>query len=106
MSAPVTEITVNLRMLPETYTSVEDHYQKADVRLFPNPSGEEIFLFSSAEDTFDYQILSLDGRIINSGHLRQQGKAIPIDISGLRSGIYIVMLQSSSSTYSLRFIRK
>ena len=63
--------------------------------VFPNPTSEELFitnlsLFNSSEGSFDYQILTIEGKLILSGKLNSLNDKI--NVRSFSSGTYYLKL--------------
>jgi bilirubin oxidase len=73
------------------------------IKVFPNPAHNRIFVESKdLTGEFYYQIIDGQGRTVQSGeNAYEQGG---IDISTLRSGVYHVVL-NGTSTHSQRFVK-
>ncbi|HEX8549591.1 MAG TPA: Ig-like domain-containing protein [Cytophagaceae bacterium] len=67
--------------------------------IFPNPAKSEIFLEGKMEEKTLYKIISIDGRLIETGVVRDY----PISIVNLRQGMYIIKLTNDASETVLRF---
>jgi hypothetical protein len=76
-------------------------YIETKLVLQPNPADKEVFI--SGLDAFtSYQVIDISGRVIISGPI-QKGKDT-IDISALRSGMYIITV-TGSGTQSLKLLK-
>ena len=63
-----------------------------EIKVFPNPSNESISVNMPISDDEDYEILSLEGKIIKSGTL---SNSLPsIDISNLSNDIYFLKIEN------------
>lgn len=63
-----------------------------EIKVFPNPSNESISVNMPISDDEDYEIVSLEGKIIKSGTL---SNSLPsIDISNLSNDIYFLKIEN------------
>lgn len=77
---------------------------KKTVLLYPNPnSGNFIVRGNSLSRYKNYDVISLTGQSVASGHLRPAGNAAQISTGLLPEGIYILRLSGESSRASLTF---
>ncbi|HAW53190.1 MAG TPA: hypothetical protein DCX54_12830 [Flavobacteriales bacterium] len=90
------EIDINL-------VAVDMHYRKNDLRLIPNPAGNQIQISLINADSYLVSIYSLQGELLlNNQHVN--GKTI--DISSLDRGLYYVRIFLADSILSGRFIKE
>lgn len=92
----------------------ERDYSNNNYRLlgcFPNPAGEittlEFFLQKAGAVTID--IYKTDGRLVRHGHPFKGEfgyQSVPINLSGLDSGLYLVKLQSGKFVGTLQVVKK
>jgi phosphatidylserine/phosphatidylglycerophosphate/cardiolipin synthase-like enzyme len=73
--------------------SVEQR-EKFDLELYPNPVSEELTLVPSSTELMKYNIISIDGKIVEQGVV--QGWTT-IDCSDLNSGVYTLILETGSA---------
>ena len=74
----------------------------ADFRLYPNPASEQIFLDRTALD-FDYKIFNSEGRLVNSGTLKNGNTRIPVE--KLSSGVYFLNGMDGDRKVTMKFIK-
>ncbi len=74
------------------------------VQVFPNPCRNQISIdFESNEnECADYQIFSVTGKLVDAGSV---GKANPISVEKLNSGLYLIQAQCGSRIYMGKFIK-
>lgn len=71
--------------------------------FYPNPASEYIIINADDNNTILYTLVDESGRMIKKGQLNQDKK---IDVSMLREGIYIVVIQKSNrQTRAATFIK-
>lgn len=71
-------------------------------KVFPVPSGNEITLKTRAADQMTFSILSIDGRVINSGFI--SGQQTKLDVSVLPVGVYFVKLETAQGSEIKKFV--
>jgi hypothetical protein len=72
---------------------------KSNMRIYPNPAVDELFVKRDINIPVSYQITDLNGRTILYGHMIDK-----LDISQLTSGIYILTLTEDGGVSRDRFI--
>lgn len=80
--------------------SVEDVTNKKKLTLYPNPVTNHIFLSGNFKPEH-YSILSMEGKIIQSGIWHESG----IDIRHFSKGTYILQVKKSLQTHSILFVK-
>lgn len=79
-----------------------DNLNRVEIQLYPNPVDEEnISLNNTAFDNLEYQILDINGRILNKDKVK--GKEILL--GNLQSGIYILQIKQNETIYFGRFTK-
>ena len=76
-------------------TSREDFVDNSHLTMYPNPTtGKLTFNFSgeAAANTYTAQVVDMTGRTLVNTELTALGNAAELDLSGLQSGSYIVVL--------------
>jgi hypothetical protein len=74
----------------------ESNIEPNNLKIFPNPSAETIYVsYSEKNLTSHYVIYNLLGEIVLSGNIT--GRVYPINISYLKSGVYIFELNTPSA---------
>lgn len=79
-----------------------------DFMIYPSPASEEVFLVSQNGTTFEnanYEIVDINGNIVQQGSLEAESDRQTIAISALTSGIYFVRLLSGNELVNLRFVK-
>ncbi len=78
---------------------------KKNVKVFPNPSKDILYMQSEekSESKFQYALLDINGKIIfnNTTGVSLSETIQAIDLSGLPSGIYILQIRESKKEQSL-----
>lgn len=70
--------------------------EKNKIILFPNPSKNEIS-FQGIHKTTDYEIFSIDGKLLKKGKYHQNNS---INISDLKPGIYFIKIKEKNIKFS------
>lgn len=76
---------------------------KKNVKVFPNPSKDILYMQSEekSESKFQYALLDINGKIIFTTGVSLSETIQAIDLSGLPSGIYILQIRESKKEQSL-----
>jgi hypothetical protein len=72
-----------------------------DLILYPNPSSDIIHIQNFNGSGGQYTIYNMQGTIVKKGDVKNNG----IHISGLKAGIYIMMVENKQQVYYGRFIK-
>ncbi|MDD3688394.1 MAG: T9SS type A sorting domain-containing protein, partial [Bacteroidales bacterium] len=72
--------------------------------IYPNPADERLNLSSDSE-IYAYKILSLDGRITTENSNPINSHFVEISISNLKSGMYIIIIDTDKGQIKRNFIR-
>jgi endoglucanase len=72
------------------------------LKLYPNPSYDNITLIDFTQDAYEYNVLTLEGKILRSGVL---SRSQSIDISKLVAGSYFLSLKSKDGIQMARFVK-
>lgn len=84
-------------------TSIETAEQ-TDFTVYPNPFETNLVIQTDSNDDFNYEIYSVDGRLIKNGMI--QGDNQTINTSELKSGIYLLNLNNNNGVRSIQKIVK
>ncbi|WP_296619211.1 endonuclease [Marivirga sp.] len=84
----------NLRSLANT-ESISSEIEAGGFNVYPNPAITEIKIFTGKMEATAYQIISLSGKIEQSGGLN--AKSSTIDVTNLKSGLYILKVRDSEN---------
>lgn len=71
--------------------------------LFPNPAGCVVNLRFPIPTSGDIQIISLDGRILYYQSIQDKSPEIQINVSNMKSGLYICRINNGIETESVKF---
>jgi hypothetical protein len=85
--------------------SVSNRNQAIKVLAYPNPTSNKLNL--EAENLIEnVQIISLDGRILESGQNQVQSKNVTVNTAELTPGIYFAVVTTAKGTATKRFIKQ
>lgn len=73
----------------EVYTGIGSHTNKTDMVIFPNPARDKIMVGSGSGDPFSFEVYSLNGQLISSGEMINNGE---INLTGLPPGHYTLRI--------------
>lgn len=84
--------------IPDTDTLVTESIdsRNSEMKIYPNPVKSEIFIKNLPKGLYDYQLFSISGSIAQEGGYHKDN---PIDISGLKPGIYLLRLSSNNKSF-------
>lgn len=85
-----------------TVTSVNSVSDNNNIRIYPNPVHEDLFIDLSKEMEINVEIVDVNGKLIKSEVIN---KSSHIDVKNLTKGVYMVNLKSGKSTSVVRFIK-
>lgn len=84
----------NLRSLTST-ESISSEIESAGFNVYPNPAISELEIFTGKMEATAYKIISLSGKIEQSGNLNS--KSSTIDVANLESGLYVLKVMDSEN---------
>lgn len=73
--------------------------------LHPNPAGDVIYLTGNKKSILNYQIIDMNGHILESDISSKTETESAIDISSLTPGVYLLRIIDKKKTTQLRFIK-
>jgi len=89
----------------ENYILSNQDITASNFVIYPNPTGNEIFISSLFEDSnFTVTIYDITGKIILAKKIKTSGKSI--NIQNLKSGIYFVSIKDKTGNNSIKRIIK
>lgn len=91
-----------LAMYDASLTKVVSFDNKPAFKLFPNPASQEINVELASPQTGVLEITNLEGRVIHSYPLNGPKLKHKIDISFLKSGVYLVGISIQNQAYDVR----
>lgn len=85
-------------------SSAKDELSEQEMRLYPNPARTELYLEGRADKESRVYILDLSGRRLRSQRLPAFEGSVPISISGLPVGMYVVYWQTERGFISKKLV--
>ncbi|KAB2810310.1 T9SS type A sorting domain-containing protein [Phaeocystidibacter luteus] len=84
--------------------SVEEIDLSNEIKLYPNPADEYVNMeFGDVSGEFDLRIVDMQGRTITTkSELAVPGTSVPVDVSMLTPGVYILSVEKDDSVSSFR----
>ena len=113
---PILSIRTTLGAVDETVTQIKykDEYLGLDagthentisLNLGPNPVTEDLFINGLSSDAA-YQLISTEGKIIQSGNINFQGEQTSLRLEGLKSGTYLIHITDGEKQFAQRIIKQ
>ena len=113
---PILSIRTTLGAVDETVTQIKykDEYLGLDagthentmsLKLGPNPVTEELFI-NGLNAHAKYQLISTEGKIIQSGNIIFQGEQTSLKLDGLKSGTYLIHITDGENQFAQRIIKQ
>ena len=113
---PILSIRTTLGAVDETVTQIKykDEYLGLDagihentmsIKLGPNPVTEELFINGLSTDA-EYQLISTEGRIIQSGNIIFHGEQTSLKLDGLKPGTYLIHITDGEKQFTQRIIKQ
>jgi len=90
------------RFYPEYAVGIEELVTV--INTYPNPVNEILFIENSKQTDIAYQIMSLDGRILDEGN--SADSKIQIDMTNFKSGIYLLNCLSNGYRLKKSFVKQ
>ena len=79
--------------------SIEDQFEQDQLNIYPNPTENELYIDGLQGDEV-FSILSLSGNEVFKGSATES-----IDVGHLKSGVYLLIVQTQTSSEVLRFVK-
>jgi hypothetical protein len=84
----------------------EGRKTEGQLKIYPNPASDFVMVgLQGMEAGFEYVIHDVFGRMVLSGRLSSQNQYI-ININGLSSGLYVLMIESDDVIYSGKIVKR
>jgi hypothetical protein len=74
--------------------SIEDITLEVQIKLYPNPTSEFLYISSPMIDSFNIQIEDLSGKQVYMGNI---SKDQPLDVSSYSQGMYMVTIENKEN---------
>jgi hypothetical protein len=89
--------------LVNDYTDISNVSENNKLIVYPNPGRDQLHI-EAIESIKSYSIFSMTGKVIENQLLNSTNKQ-SIDISNLKSGSYLIRIETASETKTLKFIK-
>ncbi|WP_445454737.1 T9SS type A sorting domain-containing protein [Flavobacterium sp. 25HG05S-40] len=77
-----------------------DTSESLDVRIFPNPTSNDITIITTAT-IYSYEIIDVQGKVVKSNHFEQN----IINISELENGVYFIKINSENNSTTKKIVK-
>ena len=75
--------------------------------VYPNPAKDKLIIdFAEPSVNTSIQLFSADGKLVKKLIPGNIQRTLPIDVSNLNSGVYIIQIQSDKGLQQLKFIKQ
>ena len=74
--------------------SVEDNTMDIQLRLYPNPTTQSLYITHPEFSSFGVQIADLNGKQLYAGSIK---KDEPLDVSSYPQGLYLVIIENTTT---------
>ncbi|MDR1881467.1 MAG: T9SS type A sorting domain-containing protein [Prevotella sp.] len=99
------KLSVTAIQIPLQSNSGISQPKETQYRLYPNPASRQVILETFGLSGTIITISDMTGKTVKSLHKANNGKTtIPIDISGLKKGLYIVNIRDNHANYSQKLL--
>ena len=96
---------VDCSRLFQDLTSAEVAYISNNLRFYPNPANETLYLNLAADKSVSVQLMDLTGRTLKTWEIRS-GESPVFSISDLASGVYVAKFQSGNQIWQQKLIKE
>ena len=78
-----------------------------DIKLYPNPAVDNLTITLNKEFINSVvSIIDMQGKICNVDITQKYMNKVELDITGLKSGLYIIQLKTADAMISVRFTKQ
>lgn len=74
--------------------NIEDNALALEIKLYPNPTSQSLYVSHPEYNSFLIQIADLNGKQIHTGNIE---KEIPLDVSSYTQGMYLVTIEDTAN---------
>jgi hypothetical protein len=74
--------------------NIEDNALEAQIKVFPNPTSQSLYVSHPELNSFGIQIVDLNGKQVYSGTI---SKEQPLDVSNYSQGMYLVTIENKET---------
>jgi hypothetical protein len=105
----VSYITLSVgRPLPAVNSEDDEMFNElteSDVRVYPNPGSGRIFLEGLGEDVQSVRLLNMKGQVQEITSVEKGGPVYLMNVSDLKTGLYLIQVITDSGVKNIRFVR-
>lgn len=96
----VTEVAIDEFSITEGNVSVDEISKESNYSIYPNPVDDQLNILGTIPTNTNYQIISIDGKIIQSGIINNA----TISTTQLKKGYYVLRFQTNNTWENHSFI--
>ncbi len=74
--------------------SVQDNTMEVQLRLYPNPTTQSLYVTHPEFSSFGIQIADLNGKQLYAGSIN---KDVPLDVSNYTQGMYLITIENTTT---------
>ncbi len=91
-------------LIPDNSTSIEDN-QLNTISIYPNPANDVLFIkgLGNLSGLINIDIIDITGKVVQSSELQVASK-MELNLSDLKSGVYIIQLHHSDFTHNQKLL--
>jgi Ig-like domain CHU_C associated/Chitobiase/beta-hexosaminidase C-terminal domain len=96
------------RPLPAAVSEGENLFPElveSDVRVYPNPGSERIFLDGLGDELQSVRLLNMKGQVQEIPSVKKDGSLYLMDVSEKKTGLYLIQVVTNSGVKNIRFVR-
>lgn len=82
-----------------------DIRKESSVEVFPNPAGDQAWVALNNIENARVTLRSINGSIISTGRQQGDNNRYLLDLNGIASGIYVVIVESSERTFTVKMVK-
>ena len=71
--------------------SIEDTTMAVEIKLYPNPTSQSLYVSHPEYNSFTIQIVDMNGKQIYTGTIE---KEVPLDMSSYTQGMYLITIEN------------
>lgn len=90
-----------------TYLGLDENDQEtSNIELWPNPADDILNIRHNMQGTLQFNIYSIDGKLIVSNVITNPPPELTYDCSSLESGIYLTVLNNGNASKSMKWVKR
>jgi len=98
------ETNNRFELFTNTTTTLDSDVFENDVLIYPNPTHDKVYLRASNNNIQKVTLTDITGKLIFSTNNIQQHETI--DLSGYRSGIYFISIQTDNKVFTTKIVKE